>query len=311
TDCGLFVLQFDKLTVDSGAAVRLVATPVRRRMQQPGSSNNNNNLSVPLRSLSQRPSADDDSQEVEEASVVGQKRKIDNISSSHNNMCKLLAKSGSSTDGSVVLFLSEASMQGLTAAERRAVQQTLGGRPSAAAGATHVVVTDRTLRRPVWLMCAMCRGQHVVLLSWVKASLRANRWVSVRGHLSLRNAEGEELLCEEARQRARERPLLEGWKVFVFPSLPAGERYAALEVVAAAGGTGVFASLPPQQAVPKSVLRQLRQLPSLLLVGLQSDVPAARELDSSLPLYAPEFLFEAAMTQLLNLEQGSGQTVIL
>ncbi|CAE8631378.1 unnamed protein product, partial [Polarella glacialis] len=103
-------------------------------------------------------------------------------------------------------------------------------------------------------------------------------------------------------QRARERPLLEGWKVFVFPSLPAGERQATLEVVAAAGGTGVFASLPPQQAVPESVLRQLRQLPSLLLVGLQSDVPVARELDSSLPLYAPELIFEAAMTQELHLE---------
>ncbi|CAE8592238.1 unnamed protein product, partial [Polarella glacialis] len=136
-------------------------------------------------------------------------------------------------------------------------------------------------------MCAMCRGQHVVRLSWVKASLRAKRWVSLRGHLPLPDAQGEELFCEEARQRARERPLLEGWKVFVFPSLPAGERQATLEVVAAAGGTGVFASLPPQQAVPESVLRQLRQLPSLLLVGLQSDVPVARELDSSLPLYAP------------------------
>lgn len=103
-------------------------------------------------------------------------------------------------------------------------------------GVTHVIAD--VLRRTERLMCAVCRGQHVVMTTWVLASMQQGHWAEESPH-ALRDAAAEAELgvsLAEALVRARTRPLLHGLKVSLAGSIVGEQRRVAANIVAAASG---------------------------------------------------------------------------
>ncbi|CAK0910659.1 unnamed protein product, partial [Prorocentrum cordatum] len=213
----------------------------------------------------------------------------------------------------IVLWFSRATREWITPARERSLKELGAGISDQDDGrdATHVVV-GRELRRTMRVMCAICRGQYVVGDDWLRASIRAKRWADPLEHLprslsrrmagSLEGARAGALEPEEAVRaavsaaigRARARPLLAGCSVYVFPSVQA--RAAVQRLVEVAGGASLQA--PPSAEAAGTSGEAAR--PALFLLGTEADSRAAAA--SGLPLFQAGLLFEAAMSQQLNLQ---------
>lgn len=183
---------------------------------------------------------------------------------------------------SVVLCLSKKAQEWLTVARKRSLQRLGASFSVDGSDATHVVIVG-ALRRTMRVMGAICLGQHIVALEWLKASLDAGQWACEPEH----EPPAQLLQCplSAALERARKRPLLAGYSVHVLPSV--AQRLEVAHLVASAGGE-LVEGLPAASA--SSAAR-------VLLVGTASDGRAVRRA----PLLQPEQLFEACMVQQLDL----------
>eukprot|EP00747_Dinoflagellata_sp_TGD_P180825 gnl/TRDRNA2_/TRDRNA2_33922_c0_seq1.p1 gnl/TRDRNA2_/TRDRNA2_33922_c0~~gnl/TRDRNA2_/TRDRNA2_33922_c0_seq1.p1 ORF type:complete len:661 (-),score=107.08 gnl/TRDRNA2_/TRDRNA2_33922_c0_seq1:80-2062(-) len=193
----------------------------------------------------------------------------------------------------VVLSLSEGANRDLAGAERDGLRQLGAGfcEEKDAATATHVVING-PLRRTKRVMCAICRGQRLVGLSWLRASLRAGRWVEEKSYVPEEpetwKVDGLEMLDVRLR-RARTNLLLRGYHVRILPSVSDFERAVVAEVVAAAGAKIFEEEAPAGQ-------------PLLLITGT-SDHPVAttgtNKGMTTLPICTPDEIFQAAIEQKL------------
>lgn len=171
-------------------------------------------------------------------------------------------------------------------------------------GVTHVVATS--LRRTERLMCAVCRGVHIVTPGWVSASLLAGSWAEELDHV-VRDAEVEARLGStllEALARARRRPLLLGRRVYFTDSVEGAVRKAAVSVVLAAGGRVLAAPSEAENYYAWAKEARL-EASDIIIVDAPastrpSALPASRPIGG--PRYAPQFLFEAALSQRLCFE---------
>lgn len=152
-------------------------------------------------------------------------------------------------------------------------------------GVTHVVANQ--LRRTERLMCAVCRGQKLVTVQWILASLRLQRWADERGY-PLRDESMEASLgvtLPSALSRALVSPLLARRKVYIGNGVTGLARDAAKRVVSAAGGD-LLASAP-------------NETDDVIVIGTlcvdaklnQNAVPCV------CPQYSVELIFEGALTQ--------------
>jgi len=151
-----------------------------------------------------------------------------------------------------------------------------------ALNATHVIVPKEELPRTLRVMCAICRGQHVVHSRWLRSCLREGKCVDEAGH-------EPQASCQQLTQAlglARSRPLLDNRSVYVFPSIP---QRTALQMITRAAGGKVLSKRPTSA-------QNLDQ--GVLLIGTINDLRAA----GACKLHTPELLFEAAMTQQLREE---------
>eukprot|EP00929_Paragymnodinium_shiwhaense_P055879 TRINITY_DN27975_c0_g1_i1.p1 TRINITY_DN27975_c0_g1~~TRINITY_DN27975_c0_g1_i1.p1 ORF type:complete len:550 (+),score=121.95 TRINITY_DN27975_c0_g1_i1:84-1733(+) len=125
---------------------------------------------------------------------------------------------------SVMLWISDAVRAGLSES-RLALLESMGGRLSKETGdtegddATHLVISG-PVRRTLKLMCAVCRGLHVVNAKWLEACLEAKRWLDESKFMPEETSLKPSISLTEALARARRRRLLHGQAVHV--PLPAG-----------------------------------------------------------------------------------------
>jgi len=165
----------------------------------------------------------------------------------------------------------------------------------------HFVVAT-TLRRTETLMCCICRGIPILTSEWLMRCLEAQKILPVEGY-ELKDQEAEQTLgitLSEALSRARRRPLLRGYEVFLAASIAGERRRVAAQVVEAAGGT-----LLPNSHEPKHHHGQL-----LLYIDVEadddpSDQQGARQRQSekaTFPRFALELLFQGALKQELRLD---------
>lgn len=155
------------------------------------------------------------------------------------------------------------------------------------------VIAD-TFRRTTKMMCAICKGAHIVTPAYVKACREAGRWVDEED-FTLKDE-----ICESAFARKRgmpgyslsaavkraqsNGPLLQGISVYVFPSV--GDKRDLPILVAAAGGTWLKRfPLQPED-------------PSVLLLAERSvNSERERKRRKTFEVYDVELLREAACTQ--------------
>jgi len=179
----------------------------------------------------------------------------------------------------VVLWFSRKAQCRTSVAQMRRLRQ-LGARVSEdGVDATHLVMVG-ALRRTLRVMCAICRGQEIVDVDWLKASLDAGQWVSEQSYVP---AQLSWCPLVVALQRARDLPLLDGWAVFLLRSVENRSELPAL--VAAAGGQLRPGQPQQHECVAKRVL----------LLGTTADGTVA-----GAPVCSPEQLFEACMVQRLS-----------
>merc|ERR1712224_73685 len=92
-------------------------------------------------------------------------------------------------------------------------------------------------RRTSRVMCAICRGQHLVQVSWLQASLCAGKWAVETGHFPGLGNDVPPRFFKSLKlsiERARAEPLLFGRSVYIFPAVAV--RTTLEEVVRAASG---------------------------------------------------------------------------
>lgn len=199
---------------------------------------------------------------------------------------------GYPTGGQVKLMLSHAADKILLASHRSRLQ-SMGALflsdDDDARSATHLILASGSLRRTLRVMCAVCRGQNVVHMGWLRDCLRTRTWVSEAGyepHSRGDRGAGHRQLQDAICRVRNAGPLLAGRSIYLFPSVQ--ERAALEQIVLAAGGK-ILTEQPASGSDSHATL----------LIGSRGDLDVA----NGTRVHAPEVLFAAAMSQ--ELHEGS------
>jgi hypothetical protein len=112
--------------------------------------------------------------------------------------------------------------------------------------ATHVIASDGTspVLRTTKLLVGICCTPNIVYLNWLVDSARKGAPLPCRQYLITRDNESEktygvrwkDVLERSARNIENETPVLQGWSVFISPSLKKPSRPEFQMIVEAAGG---------------------------------------------------------------------------